>query len=171
MKLQKISIILILTILFMQASFAQEYTIPNDVKLEAAQDYVNSETDILNCINWLENTPMNQDSEKRKMANAFLLRWATGTPTVTIEMQAFQLDLSKKNADLIMNFMGGWIKHAIENPSEKDNTQASNLAGIKSLIKVYAANKAHGMKKDKRIEKLLKLDESELQNWVAKKLK
>ncbi len=99
------------------------------------------------------------------------MQWATGTPTVTIEMQSFQLDLTKKNSGLLMDFIGGWIKYAIENPSEKKNTQAGKIAGINSLIKVYSANKVNGMKKDKRIEKLIKMDESDLQKWVVKKLK
>ena len=171
MKLQKKFIALLLSILFIQASFSQEFTSLNDVKLESAEDYMNSEADVLNCINWLENTPVNQYPEKRTLANAFLMRWATGTPTVIIEMHAFQLDLTKKNADLIINFMGGWIKHAIENPLEKKNFQAGNVAGINSLIKVYSANKEHGMGKDKKIEELLNMDESELQHWVAEKLK
>lgn len=171
MKLQKAFIALLLTILFIQTSYSQEFTIPNNLKLESAEDYTNSESDILNCIHWLENTPVNQDSEKRTLANAFLMRWATGTPTVTISMESYQLDLVKKNSELLINFMGGWIKYVIENPSEKDNMQGGNIAGIKSLVKVYAANKDEGMKKDKRVEKLLKMDESELQNWVVKQLK
>lgn len=171
MKLQKIFIALLLPILFIQTSFSQEFNIPNNVKLESAEDYTNSETDVLNCITWLENTPVNQQTEKRTLANAYLMQWATGTPTVTIEMQAFQLDLAKKNASLIMTFMGGWIKYAIENPADKKNIQASNTAGINSLMQVYTSNKENGMKKDKRIEKLLKMDKAELQNWVAKQLK
>ncbi len=141
------------------------------MKLESAEDFKKYEADILNCINWLENTPVNQNSDKRKKASAFLMQWATGTPTVTIEMQSFQLDLTKKNSGLLMDFIGGWIKYAIENPSEKNNTQAGNIAGINSLIKVYSVNKVNGMKKDKRIEKLIKMDESDLQKWVVKKLK
>ena len=70
-----------------------------------------------------------------------------------------------------MTFMGGWIKYAIENPADKKNIQASNTAGINSLMQVYTSNKENGMKKDKLIEKLLKMDEAELQNWVAKQLK
>jgi len=171
MKIQKTVIVLVFTILSLQSMFSQEFNIPTNVKLETAEDYKTQESNILECINWLENTPVSQDSEKRIMANAFLMQWATGTPTVTIGIQSFQLDLTKKNADLLIIFMGGWIKHAIENPDKKDNVEASNLAGITSIIKVYTANKGDGIKKDKRIEKLIKMNEIELQQWVAEKLK
>ncbi|WP_400080627.1 hypothetical protein [Winogradskyella sp. R77965] len=171
MKLQKIVITLFVTVLAFQVNFSQEFNIPKNIKLEAAEDYKKHEADVLNCINWLENTPIEQDSEKRLLAKAFLMQWATGTPTMTIEMQAFQLDLTKKNADLLITFLGGWIKHVIENPEDKDNMEAGNIAGITSIIKVYSANKGNGIKKDKRIEKLIKMNPSELQEWVAKKLK
>ncbi|WP_299124096.1 hypothetical protein [uncultured Winogradskyella sp.] len=171
MKIPKSIVTSILIILFIQTSLSQEFKIPNNVKLESAEDYKKYETDILNCINWLENTPVNQNSDKRTLANAFLMQWATGTPTVTIEMQAFQLDLTKKNPELLMIFLGGWIKYVIQNPSEKDNIESGNIAGINSIIKVYSANKGDGLKKDKRIEKLIKMDTSELQKWVADKLK
>ena len=170
MKNQKILITIISTILCVQSNFSQEFTIPNDVKLDSPEDYKKHEADILNCINWLENTPVNQNPEKRTKANAFLMLWATGTPTVTIEMQSFQLDLTKKNSGLLMTFMGGWIKHSIENPNEKNNTLANNIAGINSLIKVYSSNKGDGIKKDKRVEKLVKMNEDELEKWVVEKI-
>lgn len=171
MKIRKTLITLFLTILFIQSGFSQEFNVPNNVKLESDEDFRKYEADILNCINWLENTPVNQNSNKRKKASTFLMLWATGTPTVTIEMQSFQLDLTKKNSSLLIDFIGGWIKYVVENPSEKNNIQQGNIAGINSIIKVYSANKDNGMKKDKRIEKLIKMDESDLQKWVVEKLK
>jgi len=171
MKIQKILIALLLSVIFINTSYSQEFSIPNNVTLKSAEDYTKYETDILNCINWLENTPLNKNSEKRLKANAFLMQWVTGTPTVTIEMKSFQLDLTKKNSDLLMNFIGGWVKYSIENPTEKKNTLASNITGINSIIKVYSANKDNGIKKDKRIEKLIEMSESDLQKWVVEKLK
>ncbi len=171
MKTQKTIITLLLTVLFFQTSFSQEFTIPKNVKLDSAEDYKKYETDIINCINWLENTPINTNTEKRTLANAFLTQWAMGTPTVTIEMQSFQIDLTTKNPDLLMTFMGGWIKYSIENPTIKNTTEAGNITGINSIIKVYSKNKDNGIKKDKRIEKLMKMDKPELQEWIIGKLK
>ncbi|WP_340156167.1 hypothetical protein [uncultured Winogradskyella sp.] len=171
MKIKNILIGFVLTLFVAQTSWSQTFNIPDNVKLEVAEDYVKHEQRIVECINWLENTPISDDADKRLLANAYLMKWATGTPTVTIEMQAFQIDLAKKNSELLIIFMGGWIKYAIENPTDKDNIKAANIAGLNSVIKVYTANKGKGLKKDKRIEKLIKMDASELQNWVAEQLK
>lgn len=171
MKLKNIIFAFTLTLFVAQLSWSQTFNIPDNVKLEVAEDYVKHEPLIVECVNWLINTPMSEESDKRIMANAYLMKWATGTPTVTISMQSFQVDLTTKNPELLMIFIGGWIKYAIENPEDKDNVEAGNLAGINSLIKVYTANKGNGLKKDKRIEKLVKMNASELQQWVAKQLK
>ena len=171
MKIKNILIAFLLTLFVAQTSWSQTFNIPDNVKLEVVEDYVKHEQRIVECINWLENTPISDDADKRLLANAYLMKWATGTPTVTIEMQAFQIDLAKKNSELLIIFMGGWIKYAIENPTDKDNIKAANIAGLNSVIKVYTANKGKGLKKDKRIEKLIKMDASELQNWVAEQIK
>lgn len=170
MKLKNSLFAFVLTLFVAQLSWSQTFEVPDNVKLEVAEDYIKHEQRILDCINWLENTPMSEESDKRMMANAYLMKWATGTPTVTISMQSFQVDLTTKNPELLMIFIGGWIKYAIENPDDKDNVKAGNISGINSLIKVYSSNKDDGLKKDKRIEKLIKMDANELQEWVAKQL-
>ena len=171
MKIKNILIAFVLTLFVAQTSWSQTFNIPDNVKLEVTEDYVKHEQRIVECINWLENTPISDDADKRLLANAYLMKWATGTPTVTIEMQAFQIDLAKKNSELLIIFMGGWIKYAIENPTDKDNIEAANIAGINSIVKVYTANKGKGLKKDKRIEKLIKMDASQLQEWVTEQIK
>ena len=171
MKLKNIIFTFAFSIFVAQLSGSQTFEIPDNVKLEVAEDYVKHEQRILECINWLENTPMSEEADKRLMANAYLMKWATGTPTVTISMQSFQVDLTTKNPELLIVFIGGWIKYAIENPDDKDNVEAGNISGINSIIKVYSDNKGNGLKKDKRIEKLIKMDASELKEWVADQLK
>lgn len=167
--MKSIKLIAIL-LLFGQMAFAQDFEVPENVHLEKEADYLKYEADVLNGINWLENTGINEQLNKRKNTNAFLMKWILGTPTITIGLQVFQTELTKKNSDLLLSFLGGWTKFAIENPSEKDDVIKANIAGFQSLIKVYSANKGNGIKKDKKIEKLIKLDLSELEKWVRKEV-
>ncbi|UJH90910.1 hypothetical protein LZ575_19760 [Antarcticibacterium sp. 1MA-6-2] len=41
---------------------------------------------------------------------------------------------------------------------------------FKSLLKVYAMNKEKRLKKDKKVEKLLKMDDAALEKWITKEL-
>lgn len=154
-----------------QMSFGQEFQMPQNITMVTEQDYKNYETDVVNAITWLENTPVNQQSAKRKEVNSFLLQWMTGTPTISMELGEFQTGLTADNPDLLIMYLGGWSKFAIENPAEKDNKLMANLAGVKSVINLYSKNLSKGISKNKKIEKLLKMDESELQTYVQKEIK
>lgn len=170
MKMKKITITILLLLFVNQLLISQEYQVPANAKLENSQDYKNYEQNVLQGINWLENTKIDNQQEKRKETSAFLLKWITGTPTFSVALQSFQVGLTEKNPDLLLSFLGGWAKFAINNPKEKDNVVEANLAGIKSILKVYNFNKENSIKKDKKIEKLLKLDRVGLENWIKKQL-
>ena len=149
---------------------AQDFDVPKNVKYDNKEDYKLREKEILNCINWIENSPMNKNEDKRKEAYLFLIEWITGSPDVTIGINSNVLPFldNKKNPDLLVIFMGGWTKFAIENPSNKSEIDG-NVAGLRSVIKVYKMG--NGIKKDKDIEKLIKLDEKgDLAKWVKEQL-
>ena len=62
----------------------------------------------------------------------------------------------------------GWTRYVLQNGYSKDVIQG-NVAGIRSAIKVYRLG--NGLKKDKEMEKLIKLDESAgLESWVVTQL-
>ncbi|WP_298904935.1 hypothetical protein [uncultured Psychroserpens sp.] len=150
---------------------AQDFEIPKDVTLNTAEDYKKYNQDVINGINWLENTPINEKKTKRQNASAFLMLWMTGSPTVSIEVSSYVIPLIESNPDLLMTFLGGWTKYAIENPDDSSAFNG-NLAGLKSLIEVYKKNKETGIEKERAIEKLIKLKSDEdLEKWLKKKLK
>lgn len=163
-KIKTVFISLLILITLTQTSSAQELLteLPS-----TKEEFIASEKKVLATIDWLENTPINQEEEKRKSLNALLLVWVTNSPTVTLEINADALTFTEKTPDLLVIFMGGWIRYSLENNYSKDAVQGT-LAGIKSAIKVY---KTGLLKKNKEMEKLIETDEKgELENWVRKKL-
>ena len=132
------------------------------------EEFIASEKKVLATIDWFENTPINQELEKRKLQNANLVAWITNSPTVILEINADNLTFTKKNAELLIIFMGGWTRYSLQNSYSSDAVMGS-IAGIKSAIKVY---KTGLLEKDKEIQKLVEIDEKrELETWVKKKLK
>ena len=147
---------------------AQEFEVPKNYKLEKKEDYKPYENDVLAAIEYLETSPFDKNIEKRKEVNAFLLKWMTGVPYVKIEMNSYVLELTKKNKDFLMIFLGGWTRYALQNP-EGNNKFDGNLAGIQNIINVYTT--ADGIKKDKKVEKLIKLQKKgELEKWLKETL-
>jgi hypothetical protein len=132
------------------------------------EEFAQSEPTVLHTIDWLENTPLNQEVDKRKLLSARFLAWLTNSPMVTITLDAKVTPFFKKNPDLIMIFMGGWTKYTLQNSYSKDAVKC-NLAGVKSAIRFYQMG--NGIKKDKEIEKLIEMDSrNELEAWVERQL-
>lgn len=134
---------------------------------ETKEEFIASEPQVIASIDWIENTPMDQDEEMRKFQYSMLLQWMTNSPTVTLELSGYLSDYTKKNTDLLFIFMGGWTRYALQNEYTKDEVPC-NLAGLQSMIKVYKAGK---LKKDKKMDELVALEASGgLEAWLKEKL-
>jgi hypothetical protein len=167
MKFIKTALPVLLSLVFYSASYAQSAELLDKVPT-TREEFISSEKNVISTINWLEDTPLDQEPEKRKNQYAFLVAWVTNSPTVTIELSSKILTFTKKNSELMIMYMGGWTKYALENNYSTDLIK-SNIAGIKSAIKVY--RKGVGIKKDKAMEKIIELDEKgELEKWVTEQL-
>jgi hypothetical protein len=167
----KKSIILAILLLFGQKMWSQatsEFRVPGDYSFEEASDYEQYEEDILACIEWLEKSPLNKYPEIRKEASEFLITWIEGAPNVTIELHQEILKFAKANQPLLVIFMGGWTAYELNNPEEK-NKILGCVAGLESAIRVY--KKGIGVRSDKEIEKLIKLEErGQLEKWVRQQM-
>lgn len=132
-----------------------------------AEEYKPTEPNVIATINWLETTPVTSETDKRKQQSKLLMEWIMGSPTVTVALNGYIMDYCEKNNELFTMFMGGWTRYCLENDYSKDELQG-NLAGIRSMIKVY---KAGGLKKDKKMQELVDLDASgKLEEWVKTKI-
>src|SRR6478735_4426915 len=168
--MKKIKQLFIITVLlvFAQTMFAQEFEVPKNISLKTNEDFAKYEKDVIACCKWLQATPLNQEVSKRKEAYAFLLSWGSGAPNVTIEISPKVVKFSEDNTDLLMMFISGWARFALENPADNKDKHKGNLAGIKSVTAFYKANLKNGMKKNKEVEKLVKLEaEGKLEAWVT----
>ena len=158
---------LTLTVIFAAFTFglvAQDFEVPQNYKFEKAEDYAAYEKDVINCFNWLMNTPINEEASKRKEANAFLFKWMSGSPNVHLEIKPGIVTFMNQ-PDLFMIFMGGWTKYSLESKDFDDKVEG-NMAGINSVIKFYSKNKDL-IKKDKNVEKYIKMKEKgKLRNYI-----
>jgi hypothetical protein len=135
--------------------FSQDFEVPENYKLDKSEDYAIYEQDVIKCFEWLMKTPINEQATKRKEANAFLLKWLSGSPNVHIEIKQEIVTFMGTSPDLLMIFMGGWAKYSLESKDFK-NKIAGSKAGIESVIEFYTRNKDF-LKKDKNIEKYIKM--------------
>lgn len=157
-------LLLITTSIF---SIAQEFEVPV-YEFKTAEDYAPYNPKVLECINWLMKTPINEQSSKRKDANAFMLAYLSGSPDIHIEIKPEIVTfIGSKTPDLLMAFMGGWAKYSIESEDYKNKVTGS-LKGIETVIQFYEANKKV-IPKDKDVEKYIKMKEKgTLKDYIEK---
>lgn len=156
--------LLCMATLFTTAAFAQDFEAPVDATLDTKEDYVKYEKDVIKAAKWLESTPILKDDPKRTLVNLFVLKWITGSPTVTVTMRPVALDLVDKNPQLLTVFMASYTRYVLENNYSKDDLKGY-LAGIKSIINLY--NLGGDIKKDKDLQKVIEADKAgTLEDWL-----
>ncbi len=163
-----IYISLLLYIAISIAANGQDYKVPTNYKFDKKSDFVNYEKDILECINYVEKTPI-KNNKNREKAVTFLTQWITGTPTFSITLTPKIISFMD-SPELLSAFMGGWTKLVLEHPELKNEVEKCNYAGLLSVINVYTLNKE--LNRDKGVEKFIKLEKKgELMEWVTSQLK
>ena len=147
---------------------AQDFELKKEYRFKTKADYKKYEPDIKQAIEWLEQTPPNEQVNKRDLVKALLLKWLTGSPSVSITISEDVVTFMKC-AECLIVFMGGWTKHALANNSK--NQLQGNLAGIEAVIKFYQKNKPI-LGKNRAIEKYMRLKKkNKLEKRVRSKLK
>lgn len=166
MKTFKQVLTLMLVVGAYSTSFSQDAELLESLP-KGKKQYLKSEKNVLATINWLENTPLNQDAEKHKQQFSLLTGWIMNSPTVDVTLNENIVTFSK-NRELLTLFMGGYTKYSLEN-NHSDDEEKGSIAGLHSAIKVY--KKGNGIKKDEAMEKLVKLEaKGELEKWVKGQL-
>ena len=133
-------------------------------ELKTKEDFAKYEQDVIEGYNWLIETPMGENPQKRKELNEFLIQWMSGSPNLSIEISE-KIVTYMDCGECLMMFMGGWAKYAIETKDFKNRIKG-NLAGTESVIKFYLSNK-ETLGKNISIEKLIKLkEENKLEEYI-----
>jgi hypothetical protein len=162
------AIFIVLGFIGIEPTFSQEFSVPRRYSFKTPEDYRKYEPDILKCIEYLENAPVNDLSDNRKRINSFFLEWLTGVPYVSIRINSSVTNLSNENPNLLIIFMGGWTKHSLAYPEDK-SIENAYLAGIECVLDVY--RKGNSIQEDNDILNLIKIQEAgKLRDWVIQQL-
>lgn len=143
---------------------AQSYDVPKNYVLKTRDDYAKYEPDVIKTADWLQQTRWKAQVQKTEEANQFLLKWAKGTPAVTIRLIEAVMNLSDRNPQLGFIYMAQYSKYVLEHKQGFDINNA-NIVAVRALIAKYSAEPLH--KPDEDIEHLIELDNrGELNDWV-----
>lgn len=167
MNLKKLCLSFFALLILYYSGFSQKKQMLDSLPKTKA-DYVRSEPAVINTIDWLENSPINQQVARRNQLNNKFLAWVTNSPTVRIKLNEKITSFTKKNHELLFIFMGGWTKYSLQNAYSNDSVKC-NLAGVNSAMKVYLLG--NGILKDEEMEKIITINSNnQLEAWVRSQL-
>ena len=156
-------------LLFCNQSFSQDFNVPAGYQFNSKEDFSKYEPDVLAASKWLLATPFNEQEAKRKDVFSFIFAWVSGASNVDVEINPTVMDFEKKNPGMLPVYIAASLKCVMENNYSKD-MKAKHTYAMHEMIKVYKAGK--GIKKDKKMEKLIKADEEgKLDEWLAENMK
>lgn len=148
-------VILCLVLVFSSLNlFAQDYTSLDAGSLQKMEDYVKAEPKVLECSNFLLNTPYEENNLNRLSAMQYVLKWMEGTDyTFSIDSKA--AELTDGNNDLFGLYVTTMPKVVLENKGTKLSEDEIHNRVVELLI-AYCKNEKNNMKPTKKLKKLMK---------------
>jgi hypothetical protein len=120
--------------LFTSTLYAQrlEYA---SIKLETKEDYT-AEVDkaVLEAATYLLATPLDKEKESWQGAAQFLVRWMSGTPAYTFNIDKVATDISKNKEDLLIIYLAAMVRYSLENPSTKKDEIKVKVGTVRSVL-------------------------------------
>lgn len=145
--------------------FAQDFSIPDNPTLKDEEDYENYEELVIKCIDYLYDNPVNENGKKRLECIQFIIKWVEGAPLSVVITQDL-VDI--KEFELLLAYMGGYVKYAIEN--DTDSKEECMTYAANRELQMYEKN-ADYLKKGKVIKKFLKAKKKgELDSYIAERV-
>ena len=144
-----------------------EFEVPEDIQLEAKEDYTLYESDIIDAAKWLEETNLDKEINKRTNVNVFVLQWLTGSPTVDLEIGEELIKLVENNTPLLGIYLASYAREVLEN-KEASTKFSATKAGLMAVMNVY--KKGIQINKNKNLDKLIALtNKNKLDDYIKSK--
>lgn len=136
------------------------FEIPEYVKLETPGDYARYDSDIVKAAQWLIETDLDKELQKRMDVNQFVLVWVTGNPFMKLTLYEKVLTSYGKNPQLLTIYMASYAAYW----TKENNEVGAIKAGFQAMIKVY--KKGIGITKYEQMNKLSKMSDEQLEKYI-----
>jgi hypothetical protein len=164
--MKKIFLIFMLGISLIGMHAQVDFTVPENYAFVSREDYVTYEGDIINASKWLDQTPLEKETTKRKEVEGFVLTWVSGSSSVTLTLYPKMIDYTEKN-NLLITLIAGYSRYVLEHKDSPDGVKAM-AAGLTSIMGVYEISTSK--KKEPLIEKMIK-KKSDLEKFAKDLMK
>ncbi|HLP19965.1 MAG TPA: hypothetical protein VK174_06670 [Chitinophagales bacterium] len=156
----------ILILLFMavaSSASSQKYFYLEEIKLRKKDDFKANEGNVIKATDYLLNTPIDEGNHDRKACMRFIIRYAEKISNITITIDGAISKLSDGNGDLLIVYMGVWLKTSFVKPDADWNYQQKEI-----LTAIYKYVKSgNNVKSNSAIKKLIEAgDENKIDQFI-----
>jgi hypothetical protein len=145
-------------------SFAQILPAFSQVMLKKQKDYKAAEPVVVQTADYVLATPIDQNTEPKKAAAQFLMKWMDGTADYTFTLDENSTKSFLQNAALVEVYLAAMSKFAIENKPKLSKT--ITLFAIKNLL-AYINNPANNVTKTDGLKALSEAnDKNQLESFL-----
>src|SRR4051812_29914371 len=89
------------------------------IKLDTKEDFTaDANQAALQASTFLLSTSLEGDAATRDQAAQFLIRWMSGTPAYTFQLDETAGKIAKVKEALMVTYLSAMVKYSLENPSE-----------------------------------------------------
>ena len=127
--------------------------ISDTIKWEAAADYSRDRELVIRCLKWLCTAPMGQDVVYRSEANAFVLRWLSGSPDVIIDIDEVVFDFTEGNDDILFSVIHAMALTTMTKKKEMDKEKLA-VETIRIVCELVDSSEKYSA--DKKMKTVLK---------------
>ena len=139
----------------LQFTTSQNFAELGSYEFTTIESYKTEQDKVLQCANYLFTTPANVNELNRLISLQYIMKWMTGTPDYTFEIDTKAMELTKGNDDLLGLYFAAMTKIVLENKGDKlSNEELYNKA--ENMLVNYCANPDFKMKPSRKIKKIIK---------------
>jgi hypothetical protein len=135
-----------------QLSYSQALPNFEEIPLTAATDYKPAENSVLTAANYVFSTPVNEQNADRQKAMAFIIKWMSGTPDYTFELDETAAKITKGSDAMLGQYIAAMTKQVLEDPANAKEKQLVKDKAIDLLIR-YCQNAGNNLKMTKGLKK------------------
>jgi hypothetical protein len=138
--------------------------IPKENKWKSASAYKKETESIKRALRWLCCCPLQSEIVLRSQANAYVLEWLAGTPTISLNIETKYLTFLEEYPELLFTFLHGAMLYCLEQPKQNDASLVY-LHGYETVIRLSKSDKVIWRSETmKHLRRLMK--KKELQGYI-----
>lgn len=127
--------------------------LPKEYVWNSPEDYRQDTELMKKTLRWLSMAPLNVDLAKRSEANAFVLKWLSGSPDYVIAIDTSKLPFIEEHPELLDSFIHGMALAYLAKGNSITAADAHS-AGFQAVVQVAEQSKT--LSKSRRLKPLFK---------------